>query len=214
MGMVPQKNQKTVQLVGWTFFNFFLWGHVHFLKSYFLKQSIFSNQIRSQDLSQDLSQKCDTSGYYLDHCGGSPGGEHSALSSDHLLRILGTNPVANPVANPGANPGANPVTWKSPFVEVPKLEVLGFVDTFIVDRSGPYFILLFTHIGEQKALVCARSDHYYCVNESQNHQFRDLSFETVFSNENHKYYKKKNPRVVRLWVVTDWLGPMWNNILI
>ena len=123
---------------------------------------------------------------------GVPRGEHSALSSDHLLRILGTNPVANPVI------------WKSPFVEVPKLEVLGFVDTFIVDRSGPYFILLFTHIGEQKALVCARSDHYYCVNESQNHQFRDLSFETVFSNENHKYYKKKkSPRgevVSRHWL--------------
>ena len=57
--------------------------------------------------------------------------------------------------------------------------VLVTFHTLPVGRSGPYFILLFTYIGEQKYEIWARSAHGKCVKSDQNHQKNGAMSEMV-----------------------------------
>ena len=49
--------------------------------------------------------------------------------------------------------------------------VLVIFHTLPVGRSGSYFILFFTQLGEEKYRVWARSAHEKSVNDGQNHHF-------------------------------------------
>ena len=53
-----------------------------------------------------------------------------------------------------------------------KLIVLGFVDILVVLGQSGSLCYMFSWLGEQNSRRWAPSDHYYHVNEPQNHRFR------------------------------------------
>ena len=87
----------------------------------------------------------------------------SQLGGQKLAPHFVTDPAIDPVTD------LDPEIW--PKNGTYKKVVMVIFHTLPVDRSGPYFTLLFNFIAEQYCEVWARSAHGKCVKSDQNHQF-------------------------------------------